>query len=54
MWKIVISVEIAGNARGPSLEGNIKAVLKVLSLWILVLYLRNSKAHKILLKVVFL
>lgn len=54
MWILVISVEIAGNARGPGLEGKVKAVLKVLSLWILVLYLRNSQPHKILLKVAFL
>lgn len=40
MW-IVISIEIEGNARGPGLEGKVKAVLKVLCLWILVLYLRN-------------
>lgn len=41
VWIIVIFVEIEGNARGPGLEGKVKAVLKVLSLWILVLYLRN-------------
>lgn len=40
MWVIVIFIEIAGNAGGSGLEGS-KAVLKVLSLWILVLYLRN-------------